>query len=182
MLNEIFPKAFFTIFDIPNFDELSEFCSKYNHTDKEQFTWQEGCKVDTTHIEVNDAVAILTPTLKEFSRQLDYNFDCTCHDPWLNHYTRDSFQEVHNHAEHDFAAVFFMNEGEDFSKLYFYDSIGMSQSRWAKILPRYCNTTRMFDTQKGKVIMFPGWLDHGVTRHQSDTTRITMACNFNFQF
>lgn len=180
-IKELFPKGFYTIFDIPNFDELSEFCSKYTESDNNQFTWQDGCNVNTSYVSVGDSVNLLRPTLNEFSKQLKYNFDCTCHDPWLNYYNRDSFQEVHNHADHDFSAVFFMNEGEDFSKFYFYESKGMGHARWVDILPEVADTNNYFSTQKGKVIIFPGWMNHGVTRHKSDTTRVTMACNFNFQ-
>lgn len=180
MIKELFPKGFYTIFDIPNFDEMSEFCSKYTECDN-SFSWQHGCKVNTTSINVDDAVSMLSPTLNEFSKQLNYSFNCDCGDPWLNHYNRDSFQEVHSHSENDFAAVFFMNDGEDFSKFYFYESKSMGHARWVNILPEVADTNNYFSTQKGKVIIFPGWMNHGVTRHKSDTTRVTMACNFNFQ-
>ena len=36
------------------------------------------------------------------------------------------------------------------------------------------------DIKEGDIIIFPGYLDHGVSPHNSDSKRITLSCNFNF--
>ena len=35
-------------------------------------------------------------------------------DPWVNTYGKGSYQEVHDHSENDIAAVFFLNQGDNF--------------------------------------------------------------------
>jgi len=182
MIRDIFPKGFFSGFDIPNFDELLDFCSTQKNHDNDRWNWTKDCKVDTITISAKDALPVISPTLKKFSEIINFDFNCTSTDPWLNNYKRHSYQEVHNHSEHDFSAVFFMNEGEGFSNFFFYDSPNMGNLRWSKIRKEMGYSNYSFESKKGKVLIFPGWMDHGVTPHGSDSIRTTLACNFDFQF
>ena len=71
---------------------------------------------------------------------------------------------------------------EESNNFFFYDSPNMGTLRWSKIRKEMGYSNYSFESKRGKVLIFPGWMDHGVTPHGSDSIRTTLACNFDFQF
>ena len=74
--------------------------------------------------------------------------------------------------------MFFANDGENFSKLFFSDRNSCNFSCKYEELISYTNTHDL-DYKKGDIIFFPSHLLHGVTSHESDVIRKTMSANLN---
>ena len=182
MIHRCFPKDFYIKFEIPNYDELLEFCEKKTEVNNEKFTWGADCNLDRVPLDAEETSSIIGPSVQQFAKILKKDFGCYSSDPWINHYTRGSYQEVHSHSENDFASVFLLNDGEEFSQFYFYNEVPMAESRWSHVVPEIANSQIYPMLTEGEVIFFPGWLQHGVTPHKSDIVRKTLACNYNFAF
>ena len=147
--------------------------------------WVNACKIDTIFVDKPDFLDIIKPSIdlftgEAFNREVRLNVSF----PWINNYTKGCFQEVHDHRS-DVACVFFLNDGEDFSKFFFFNRNNNSCSIMFNSVMVYDElrlTDKYYpDVKAGKVIFFPGTMLHGVTMHNSDVVRKTVSCNFNLQ-
>lgn len=180
-MNVLFPTTFFFKYEIPNFVELLEFHEKYvTEKSNTDFGWNIYCNVKTSSIPVKEALPIIKPSLELLSKDIG-PFRFMIPDVWVNTYGKGSFQEVHDHSENDFAAVFFLNQGDDFGEFYIKDRSSPLLSAQMKKQFGYVDTIRSSDinVQKGEVIFFPGHVLHGVTPHLSDEVRKTIATNIS---
>ena len=180
-MNVLFPTTFFLKYKIPNFVELLElhesYVTKESNTD---FEWNFYCNVKTSNIPVEEALPVIKPSLDLLSKDIG-SFNFTMFDPWVNTYGKGSYQEVHDHSENDIAAVFFLNQGDNFGEFYIKDRMSPLLSARMKKQLNYMDCVRSSDVniQKGEVIFFPGHVLHGVTPHLSDVDRKTIAANIN---
>ena len=183
MLTAPFVSEFYTIFPAPNADELIEFVNKTSDTkdiDNDHFDWGGHCKVDRIPIPWRDVIELYKPSMellyKEFSKSFSYNF----FDPWINLYKKGYYQEIHAHKGNDISSVFFANDGENFSKLFFLDRNACNLPLRYEELISYTNTHDL-NYKKGDIIFFPSHLLHGVTSHESDIIRKTMSANITIK-
>ena len=107
----------------------------------------------------------------------DDEVDYTMYNPWLNLYKRRDFQEVHDHREHDFACVFIINEGKGFGEFYFKDrncSLSLKTEQLVNYTDVYVPKLKV-----GDLIIFPCFMFHGVSPHNSDIIRKTLSFNLD---
>tara|TARA_Y100000052_G_C2906343_1_gene59815 strand:- start:39 stop:611 length:573 start_codon:yes stop_codon:yes gene_type:complete len=174
-----FTSDFYTIFPAPNVEELTEFCNKKSKSEvrNDLFSWGKLCKVDRVPLLWEEVIDLYKPSMEILSQQLNKSFQYTMFNPWLNLYKKNYYQEIHDHHEHDISSVFFVNDGVDFSKFFFYDRHSLNFSETYEELISYKNTFEP-DIKKGDIIFFSSHLLHGVTTHQSDEIRKTLSLNF----
>ena len=170
--------CFYVQFKAPNHKELKEFVfskeEKYT-----EFDWSEDCDVKTISCSWQETIDLLKPSLCEFSKSIGKRFKYDVHDPWINCYKKNGFQEIHDHIKCDLSCVFFPEVQENFGKFYFYNRYANSlNSSWARLIG---NTSTWYpDIRSGDIIFFPSTILHGVSPHKSDTIRKTFSCNFSF--
>lgn len=180
MFKTIFPTSFYWCFDIPNFDEVKNYVNKQNNINNTK-TWGKDCKVDTILLEAKETQFLLKPSFDLFSQYaFSKSVNVKMNNPWINLYKRDYFQEIHDHKS-DIASVFFINDGEYFSKFYFYNRYNNCASNSLINLVEEVNQNDQYipEYKEGQVIFFPGTMLHGVSPHQSDVIRKTLSCNFD---
>ena len=149
--------------------------------DEQPQPWTTHCKLKTTSMVYSQYLDEMTSIVHSLSSEMGYYMDVTLQNPWLNHYERGYFQEIHDHINCDMSLVMFLNQGEGFAKFYFYDEVSY------KILPMSNNLRELMGTDvfhcpnisAGDVIAFPSTFLHGVTPHESDIVRKTFSFNFN---
>ena len=98
---------------------------------------------------------------------------------WFSKFEKGNYAHIHNHGFADISgAYYYKTNGEDGD--FFFESpnphLGTSKcygDKWGE--------RRVFKPLKGKIIMFPGWLKHGVTTNMTDNTRISLAFNIIFK-
>ena len=95
-------------------------------------------------------------------------------------YKRGYHQEIHAHKGNDISSVFFVNDGENFSKLFFFDRNSCNFSSKYEELISYTNTCNL-KYKKGDIAFFPSHLLHGVSPHGSDMIRKTMSANITIK-
>ena len=176
-LKQLFPTDFYFQFQVPNCEQIISLIDLLEESKSQDHNWASNCNVKTISLIKEEWKEYLNPSLKEFSRQIGYEGNIDIGSPWINYYSKGNFQEVHHHIECDFAAVFFANVGENFSRFYF-------QHRLAGLIPpkidKLINLGDCWYTSinPGDMIVFPSYLLHGVTPHNSDLTRKTLSFNF----
>tara|TARA_B100002019_G_scaffold284151_1_gene291440 strand:+ start:1455 stop:2015 length:561 start_codon:yes stop_codon:yes gene_type:complete len=184
MYHKTFPALYYWVYDIPNFAELQKYVDSKKPNGKKE-KWVDACKIDTIFIDKPDFLDIIKPSIdlftnEAFNREMTINISF----PWINHYTKGCFQEVHDHKS-DVASVFFLNEGKDFSEFFFYNRNNNSASlnfTDAMIYDEIRLNDKFYPGVKsGQVIFFPGTMLHGVTMHNSDVIRKTVSCNFSLE-
>ena len=178
MLDVIFPSNFYILFKAPNADELNSFIeSDVNEEYRWYPKWSESCNVKTYQLNSNKYLPLLQPSFEVFGTNFNNRFTIDIEDPWLNEYERGSFQEMHSH-QCDFACVYFINSGSNFSQFNFYDRNNVNLSPICQTITDYQYQFKP-SISAGDIIFFPGHLLHYVSPHESDVIRKTFSVNLH---
>ena len=97
---------------------------------------------------------------------------------WINQFKKGSFAHIHEHGESHVSGVYYYQTTGYDGNIFFETPVVQTKCTraWQQL------ATRIFrPTCKGGLILFPGWLRHGVTENFTDDTRISISFNFNFQ-
>ena len=180
MLVSPFTSEFYTIFPAPNADEFIELIDKSKDINNDHFDWGSKCKIDRIPLSWKDTIDLYEPSIELLYKEFNKSFSYTLFDPWINLYKKGYYQEIHAHKGSDISSVFFANDGENFSKLFFSDRNSCNFSCKYEELISYVNTHDL-NYKKGDIIFFPSHLLHGVTSHKSDVIRKTMSANLNIK-
>jgi len=89
--------------------------------DNDAFNWGYNCDMDRTPVRDSNIYPLISDNLQAFAEGIGLKIKAKIWEPWLNSYKKGQYQEIHDHAEHIFGAVVFINEGIDFAKFYFMD-------------------------------------------------------------
>lgn len=180
--NALFVNQLFWKFRAPNAEELIEYVNNPGEPiDNEYYRFGGNCYFDCIPLKKNKYKELLKPSLQvlmDHWRVKKMNLITTS--SWICHYNKHNHQEVHHHSPDDLICVFFSNDGPDFAKFYFYDRMSVLNSNfWTSLLPKVMGDDWIIPkVRAGDIIFFPGHVMHGVTPHQSDTIRKTLAVNF----
>ena len=176
-ITPLFPAEFYVQFKAPNHKEIISILDSVQGRESKPPPWSVNCNVKTSTLTKELCQQCVAPSLEEFSNRIQYKGQFNIQAPWVNFYTRGDFQEVHYHSDADFAAVFFANVEDNFSKFYFHNRLaGLVPPKIHKLLN--LGDCWVPGISSGDIIFFPAYLLHGVTPHQSDVTRKTLAFNF----
>ena len=138
-------------------------------TFKENFI--EDNKLDTLKKELDKHVEKYCDEL-EFKKDL---FSYRIESSWLSLFQKNSYGHIHDHGSSDISGVYYHKTNGDDGSIFFV-SPAPSSSRPVQI----CNTRLTYPPITGGLILFPGWLRHGIETNTTDNTRISLS--FNYQF
>ena len=175
--NLIFPNHFYWHFKAPNAEELISALNKETaDIDNTQFDWSDLCDVDKIPLSWDDYIALITPSLEYLSEIIGKKFQVNLGSPWINLYKPGQFQEMHDHPKCDLVCVFFVNNGENFSKFYFADRNAITVPD--SIVDLFdLENYQYIDYEAGDILFFPSQMMHGVTKHKSKIIRKSFSCN-----
>tara|TARA_B100001996_G_C18361816_1_gene478107 strand:- start:12 stop:551 length:540 start_codon:yes stop_codon:yes gene_type:complete len=88
-------------------------------------------------------------------------------DHWVHVHSKNMSTEVHNHYPYDVSGVFYVTIPEGSGSIVFLPSHNKYHPQRVPFVP-----------EEGTFLLFPGVLDHTVTRHQSEYKRISISFNF----
>lgn len=178
--NAIFVDNFYWKFQAPNAEELIDFVNNPGEPiDNDYYEFGGNCYFDCIPLKKNRYKKLIKPSLQVLMSKLNIGkIKLSVVDAWISVYQRGYSQEIHDHDGDELISVFFANDGPGFSDFYFYDRMYALNSRfWKDILE--LSEWHIPKIKAGDIIFFPGKLLHGVTPHQSDVERRTLAMNFN---
>jgi len=170
-----------------NFDQLLVFIENSKLDPNQKLEWSKDCLVEAKGLELKNNINYFFPLLKDFFDSLEipiYDRNMQMTGLWTNTYTKHCFQEVHDHCPSHLSGVLFLtDEQEGDGKFYFLNK--HSSEIPEPFVDMTNNTTNVFarrhfiKAERGKVLLFPSYLMHGVTVHKTDYPRRTASFNFN---
>jgi len=117
-----------------------------------------------------------TPVVQEIIKELAEafkgatGFDLILLDCWSHIHEKNMSTGQHDHYPSDVSAVYYVKVPKGSGSLVFHP-----QSN------KYHPGRIPFAPEEKTFVLFPGYLDHSVTRNQSDETRISLSFNFKIQ-
>lgn len=96
---------------------------------------------------------------------------------WMTHTAPGEYTPNHDHASADFSGVYYIiTNGRDGDIHFCNPNPAMNHTYgFAPLASKYMHTPEV-----GKMIIFPGWLEHGVNSNQSDDVRVSISFNIIF--
>jgi uncharacterized protein (TIGR02466 family) len=121
----------------------------------------------------------VTKHLEIYLKGLDFNNPCwwkivAC---WMTSYEKNQYAHIHNHSPSDISGCYYVKSNSKDGSIFFMNPNRiMSSTLVYRTLP-----DRLFVKPKpGTLLLFPGWLDHGVEPNKTDDERVSVAFNIDF--
>ena len=116
--------------------------------------------------------------LRNYCNDLDFTMRDYALESWFAKFEKGNYAHIHNHNHADISgAYYYKTNGEDGD--FFFES----PNPYLEITKCYTplSQRRQHKPQEGKILLFPGWLKHGVKTNNTDNTRISLAFNICFK-
>ena len=91
---------------------------------------------------------------------------------WIVVYKKGNYCQVHSHGYVDFAGIYYINTNGNDGNIYFVSP----RDSGIPCLGRSVE----YKPEVGKIMMWPGWLQHGVEENFTDNDRIGLSFNITF--
>ena len=100
-------------------------------------------------------------------------------DSWANVYRKNDHAPLHMHENSHWSCVYYLTPTGD-APLYFKDPrpTPIMDSSVPLLKNRYNQLVNKQEFEPGEMIIFPSWLEHGVSMNRTDEVRVSLACNF----
>ena len=100
-------------------------------------------------------------------------------DSWANVYRKNDHAPLHMHENSHWSCVYYLTPTGD-APLYFKDPrpTPIMDSSVPLLKNRYNQLVNKQEFEPGEMIIFPSWLEHGVSMNKTDDIRVSLACNF----
>ena len=101
---------------------------------------------------------------------------CIRDSSWMTLFERGDYAHIHNHKDVDFSGVYYYQKESDTQDFFFESPV-----EGAKISAAYYGGRIYPPTKTGDLMIFPGWLNHGVDRIEIDGERYSISFNIEFK-
>lgn len=96
---------------------------------------------------------------------------------WITSNSKGEYSPVHNHLNADISGVYYYQTNENDGSIFFVTpTLAMTNSIFTKF-----SDNIYVKPEEGKLLMFPGWLQHGVSTNTTDSVRSSLAFNVYFE-
>ena len=130
--------------------------------------------------ELTEFKAELTKHLEIYLHAIDFNRPCywNIQECWMTSFSESEYAHIHNHAPSDISGCYYVkSNGQDGNFFFLNPSRIMSSTLLYRNIP-----DRLFVRPKpGKLMLFPGWIDHGVEVNRTKDERCSVSFNIDFQ-
>jgi uncharacterized protein (TIGR02466 family) len=108
----------------------------------------------------------------------DKNYDFVIKSSWLTLNKKGHYSHQHHHADADISGVYYVNTNGNDGELIFENPNRLITTSY---LLNTWQESMHYVPQKGKLILFPGWLIHRVSKNETDNERISFSFNVMFK-
>ena len=120
--------------------------------------------------ELNDHISRYCQQLNFGTRE--YQFTSS----WMTLFEKGDYAHIHNHNDVDFSGVYYYQKESDTEDFFFESPV-----EGAKISAAYYGGRIYPPTHTGFLMLFPGWLYHGVDKIETDGKRYSISFNIEFK-
>ena len=139
---------------------------------------EEELETSSWHETFIDAIA---PNVYEYVEtiKLRNDYDISIGIPWVNYYEKGNSQEEHCHVGESVLSYAYIHKfPENSGNFYFKNVLGKNQFFGQKQgFLHTVNSHYAPSLGEGCIVIFPAWLDHGVTPNRSNDVRISISGN-----
>lgn len=107
------------------------------------------------------------------TRPFEYKIESS----WMTLNVKNSYAVVHSHGDTDIAGVYYFNTNGRDGDFFFETPNKLIKSSYCF---RHWQCNSEHKPQVGKLMLFPGWLEHGVGTNHTDSERVSISFNINF--
>lgn len=97
---------------------------------------------------------------------------------WMTEYSKGDYAHMHTHLPGDISGVFYVKQPKDEGggDIFFLNPNQMVNT----FTYRQLGDRHFYTPEEGTLILFPSWLNHGVTPNRTDSERVSVAFNIYF--
>lgn len=115
--------------------------------------------------------------LREYCSEIGYEYKRYKMDSWLSKFEKGHYAHIHHHGVTDISGV------------YYYKTNGKDGNLFFETPNQFLDSTLCYEKygdrwvhypKEGKLVLFPGWLKHGVSTNDTDDDRISLSFNIIF--
>jgi uncharacterized protein (TIGR02466 family) len=163
---------------------------QYIQFDNTPETWGKTHKIskaDNQDTFAQDAISKYQ--LNHFEKVLKFHIEQYCsamgkpivsykRDSWFTLFEYGDYGHIHNHMDADISGCYYYSTSGNDGRIFF-----ESPNPFYKISPYYTHLggRQFHDPEVGKLILFPGWLEHGIETNTTDSRRISLSFNIYFK-
>jgi uncharacterized protein (TIGR02466 family) len=96
---------------------------------------------------------------------------------WMTLTDKNHYSHVHTHKDADISGVYYYNTNKNDGDLVLVTQNKLTESSYC--FKRLFSTAR-YQPEVGKIILFPGWLEHGTRTNITDNERVSVSFNITF--
>ena len=96
---------------------------------------------------------------------------------WISLFNKGNYGHIHNHGYSDISGVYYFQTTEDDGKLFFTSPVPTLESSYVY---QQLGNRWEHKPMEGKLLLFPGWINHGIETNQTDNSRISLSFNIMF--
>lgn len=181
----IFPTRVYSTF-IENVDEIqleiSNIINKVNFLESGKLRGHANKITDIkrdaiTDYQLDKTYATISDHLKIYCTALEFPFRPFKLYSWFTKNEPGDYLQIHHHNDVDITGTYYFQSNGDDGEIFFESPVGPAPHS----LCYSGQHTRVYAQSKtGKLILFPGWLNHGVLKNTSDSSRIGLSFNVSF--
>tara|TARA_Y100000768_G_scaffold384848_1_gene369715 strand:+ start:33 stop:629 length:597 start_codon:yes stop_codon:yes gene_type:complete len=95
---------------------------------------------------------------------------------WIALMKNGNYGHCHHHGTSDISGVYYLKKGDDDGHIYFESPVTAAQNSLC-----YFGGKIAVPTNQGGLLLFPGWLRHGVNMNTTDEERISVSFDVTFE-
>jgi uncharacterized protein (TIGR02466 family) len=100
------------------------------------------------------------------------------HSAWFTQTKKDEHSPDHTHGECDLSGVYYIKTNNRDGSIYFNTPVPIIKSSYCFFHIPERNT---ITPAEGTMLLFPGWLEHGVLSNKTDSERLSISFNIMFE-
>jgi len=127
--------------------------------------------------QMNVFVEELSKHIINYCQYLNYNGNCSITESWFSLFKKGNYGHVHHHGATDISGVYYIKTNGEDGNLFFETPnphLGTSKL-FSNLTPRH-----EYKPEEGNLMLFPGWLMHGIQTNTTDNERISLSFNISF--
>ena len=116
--------------------------------------------------------------VRNYCRSINFEYKSYTMDSWISLFKPGNYGHLHSHGDSDISGCYYYKSNGNDGDLFFETPVPHMTSSHCF----YDNYSKQWDhkPREGKILIFPGWLRHGIKLNKTDTDRISISFNINF--
>ena len=189
-LDQLFPVPILHIPKVNNFDNVqNEFSNVLNKvTFDKKSNWSThylsslDFKSDTiTLLGMELFQECLSYHVFQYCQYMGFNADIPTEvvSSWFSMFKKGDYGHLHEHGNADVSGVYYFKTNGNDGDIYFQNpNSNMMSSTFYR--DSMFTIDHNYSPLEGQLLLFPGWLKHGIKRNKTDNTRISFSFNIHF--